>query len=137
MGESRGDKVRIWTDVHLHALCPTGRTWNNHGERSPWLTQQQRATCQNGPTITSLRATTCGVELPSPDNDDEAMMLPSAPVLKGAHNYRSPEMQELLQDRRWGLTRTRLTTHRLRVQVDHRYRYRYAQMYQQATCVDP
>jgi hypothetical protein len=36
--------------------------------------------------MTLLQATTCRVELPSPDDDDDddVMMLPSAPILKGA-----------------------------------------------------
>jgi hypothetical protein len=69
-----------------------------------------------------------GGTLPSPDNDDDAMSSSSsAPVLEGAHNCGSPEMQELLQDRKWGSTRTRLTrsstTRTLRVRVDHGYGY--------------
>jgi hypothetical protein len=91
--------------------------------------------------MTPPRATTHGVELPSPDDDGDAMTLPSAPVLEGARNCRSPKMQELLQDRRWGSTHTHLThslmTRRLWVWVDHGYRYRYAQMYWQVTCADP
>ena len=58
-----------------------------------------------------------GGTLPSPD-DDVMSSSSSAPVLEGARNCGSPKMQELLQDRRWGSTCTRLTfsltTRRLR-----------------------
>jgi hypothetical protein len=92
-----------------YAPCPTGRTRNNHGEHSPQSTRHQRATCKNRPTITLPQATTRRVELPSPDDDDDTMTSPSAPVLEGACNCGSPEMQELLQDRRRGSTHIHLT----------------------------
>jgi hypothetical protein len=43
-----------------------------------------------------------GRTLPSPDDDNNVMSSSPAPVLEGAHNCRSPEMQELLDDgRQW------------------------------------
>jgi hypothetical protein len=62
-----------------------------------------------------------GGTLSSPDNDNDMMSSSPAPVLKGACNCRSPEMQELLDDgRQWVnpcLPDPWLMTHRLQVQV--------------------
>ena len=78
---------------------------------------------------------------PSPVHDNVMLSLSSAPVLKGACNCGSPEMQELLHD---GRRRVNLyppdpwlITCRLRVQVRHGYRYGYAQKYPWVTHADP
>ena len=38
---------------------------------------------------------------PSPDDDDAMSSLSSAPVIEGARNCGSPQMQELIYDGRW------------------------------------
>jgi hAT family C-terminal dimerisation region len=51
--------------------------------------------------MTPTTASHCsqGGILPNPDDDNDVMLsLSPAPVLEGAHNCRSPEMQELLHD---------------------------------------
>jgi hypothetical protein len=62
-----------------------------------------------------------GGTLPSPDNNNNVMLSSPAPVLEGACNCGSPEMQELLDDRRqWVnpcLPDLWLMTHGLQVQV--------------------
>jgi hypothetical protein len=58
--------------------------------------------CYDRPTMTPPRATACGVDpYPSPDDDDAMSSSSSAPVIKGACNCRSPQMQELIYDGRW------------------------------------
>jgi hypothetical protein len=49
--------------------------------------------------MTSLQATTRRVELPSPDDDDDVMMLPSAPVLKGAVTGQDMGVDPLIRHR--------------------------------------
>ena len=51
--------------------------------------------------MTPLQATAHGVDpYPGPD-DDDAMLSSSAPVIEGAYNCGSPQMQELIYDGRW------------------------------------
>jgi hypothetical protein len=100
-------------------LCSTrGERGNN-----PGLLMESMMMNEDIPPTPSLMSNcSWGGTLPSPDDDNNMMLSSSpAPVLKGAHNCRSPEMQELLNDRRqWVnpcLPDLWLMTHRLQVQV--------------------
>ena len=58
--------------------------------------------CYDRPTTTPPQATAHGVDpYPGSPNNNNTMSLSSAPVIKGACNYGSPQMQELIYDGRW------------------------------------
>jgi hypothetical protein len=58
--------------------------------------------CYDRPTTSPLRATAHGVDpYPGPNDDDAMSSSSSAPVIEGACNCGSPQMQELIYDGRW------------------------------------